>query len=189
MAEVVRMTLAEALNLKKTLNDEIGTLCNKRSTASRTISYDAEDTQEYIDGLQPERTVEDLTIEIDEKRTQLINLQVAINAANSDTLTEWGDGTISIDHLYLLRENKMTELKVAQSLGEYQQKSICKGRRQLGSNASGVMEFIKEPDTIRLMPYDVAGQRERAKQLEETYKLMNNELQKVNWATEIDVSL
>lgn len=186
----MKVTLAQALQMRKDLNAEIGTLCNERAMASSVITYENDENFEIYRKQQlPVKSVEELTKLIEEKRQRLATLQNLIDRENTSSLTDWKENGeyITINQLWLLNNNIKAELAFSMSAGSHVQKNIKKGRRYTSTSNDGRLGFISDPDTVYEMPYNVSQQQERAKKLEKKYRATNDALRKANWNTEIDI--
>jgi hypothetical protein len=183
-----KIPLAQALQIRKDLDVEIGTLCNKRALSATYISYEDGDTA-FADSQRPEINAEDYTKLIQEKRLQLALLQAVIDKANVETMTGWVEGghALTINGLWAFQQGLKAELAYAGRYGRCEQKKVSKGSRRTVTGENGRIEIIRDPDNITEAPFNVKYFQELEKTIERKVRAIDTELQRVNWGTMVDI--
>ncbi|USG67198.1 hypothetical protein NDK47_07890 [Brevibacillus ruminantium] len=170
------ITLAQAIPLRRSIERQIDELREERMEFSAVIIAKGE-TPEF-----PERTVEMITAELNQARTDYLRLNRLIAEANLKEVVEWDGRFISLIEAIELAKQMRQEAGEFKSLGvrkkiERASSSPYHGRPRFHEGGS---------DLISVATYDPDTYRESGKKLERRANLLSSKIETANHSLTLD---
>lgn len=171
--------LAEKLAERKDLVTRIGRIDDE---IGGVLFYDKEDSEDQtkINKIEAEGAVATLVDELGDKLDQLQDVENTIREANTKTVIVGLDGDeITISAAIVLRDRLKTEYNAWDSIAKAVEGTSERSRRSYGYER-------RKKDDIQEVPVKTARElRDVADGIARKLRLLDTEIQKANWSTEV----
>lgn len=167
----MKITLAEAINLKSTVGKRLQELIQERNTVSVVTVVNKEDFEK----MKPDRTVEEVTKEIEKVRAQIRELTLVLAEANLANTVEWEGKQIPLTVALELAKQLRGEVSILKTLASRKEEEVKTG--SWGSSEHYI-----------IATYDPSEYKRKARELERKVNKLSSDINHKNYTTYVEVS-